>query len=86
LCAVSHHLIYQQEDRMPEFTVTIAMILRLVSSATVRARNEDAAAEKIQHQIDAGTLSVKWEVADPTHLVDGDWEEESLEIEIEGVE
>jgi len=69
---------------MAEYNVTVVHTIRIVGTATVRARTEDAALEKAQDMATDGKFgTVNWVVSDS---VVEDWYEEDVELNIEDVE
>ena len=69
---------------MAEYNVTVVHTIRIVETATVQARTEDAALEKAQDMATDGKFgTVNWVVSDS---VVEDWYEEDVELNIEDVE
>ena len=69
---------------MAEYNVTVVHTIRIVGTATVQARTEDAALEKAQDMATDGKFgTVNWVVSDS---VVEDWYEEDVELNIEDVE
>jgi len=70
---------------MAEFEATVIRRLELTTLVTVRAKDEDAANDKVQAMIDDGKFGdLEWKVTGTRR--DDEWEEDLNELEVQEVQ